>query len=305
MLALSPSGGLLAAPPRGPLAGRLHVEIARVAMAGLLLSSLTALWMTASTFDLLPDGGMPPAFPSAVSHETVMASADIAPLIATEADQMRALNFPYPGDATDVFPLKTNLGEGYIDQGPGALLAWADLSAWQSVSETIYMLHTGQSAATLGLALALMALGVPVMWVTGVLIGLAGRAARPRIRGNAPAATAQTIVPVGSEGGATWGFAATLHAALTEAGQTVHTTSLSAFAPRHHAGARRIQVLAASYGMATRRPRPRGSWTRWRRKRRSATSRSRCWALATAAFRPIAPSPPRYRRRRPQKAGPR
>ena len=40
---------------RGPLAGRLHVEIARVAVVGLLLSSVTALWMTASTFDLLPD----------------------------------------------------------------------------------------------------------------------------------------------------------------------------------------------------------------------------------------------------------
>ncbi len=42
---------------RGPLAGRLHVEIARIAVVGLVLSSATALWMTASTFDLLPDGG--------------------------------------------------------------------------------------------------------------------------------------------------------------------------------------------------------------------------------------------------------
>lgn len=45
------------APMRGPLAGRLHVEIARIAVIGLTLSSVTALWMTAATFDLLPDDG--------------------------------------------------------------------------------------------------------------------------------------------------------------------------------------------------------------------------------------------------------
>jgi len=47
-------------PMRGPLSGRLHVEIARLAVAGLLLSSATALWMTASTFDLLPDEAASP-----------------------------------------------------------------------------------------------------------------------------------------------------------------------------------------------------------------------------------------------------
>jgi sulfite reductase (NADPH) flavoprotein alpha-component len=68
MLVLSLSGAALVArraggwrhwfaPLRGPLAGRLHVEIARIAVVGLVLSSTTALWMTASTFDLLPDGG--------------------------------------------------------------------------------------------------------------------------------------------------------------------------------------------------------------------------------------------------------
>ena len=88
MLVLSLSGAALVArraggwrrwfaPLRGPLAGRLHVEIARIAVLGLVLSSVTALWMTASTFDLLPDGGAPPAFPTEVSGETGVALAGI------------------------------------------------------------------------------------------------------------------------------------------------------------------------------------------------------------------------------------
>jgi sulfite reductase (NADPH) flavoprotein alpha-component len=122
------------------------------------------------------------------------------------------------------------------------------MTGWERASETIYMLHTGQGAPTLGLVLGLMALGVPAMGATGVLVWLAGRRGRPRIHGNRPAGRAETILLVGSEGGSTWGFAATLHAALTEAGQSVHVGPMSAFAPARYGAARRIILLAATYG---------------------------------------------------------
>ena len=233
---------------RGPLAGRLHVEIARIAVVGLVLSSATGLWMTASTFDLLPDGGVLPADPAEVSGEIGFAPGQMAMLRQTPVADLRELSFPYPGDATDVFTLKTDRGTGYLDQGDGALLAWADLTGWERVSETIYILHTGQGAATLGLVLGIMALGVPAMGVTGVLVWLAGQRGRPRIRGNQPAGRAETVLLVGSEGGSTWSFAATLHAALTDAGQSVHVGPMSGFAPECYANAKRIILLAATYG---------------------------------------------------------
>lgn len=259
MLVLSVSGAALVArrvggvrhwfaPLRGPLSGRLHVEIARIAVIGLLLSSVTALWMTASTFELLPDGAAMPTFPADVSGEIGVTIANIPALAITPVTELRELSFPYPGDATDVFTLKTDRGTGYLDQGTGETLVWADLTGWERVSETIFMLHTGQGAASLGLVLGIMALGVPMMGITGVLIWLAGRRGRPRIRNNQPAARAQTILLVGSEGGSTWGFAATLHAALTEAGQRVHTAPMSAFALGRYIRAEQIIVLAATYG---------------------------------------------------------
>ncbi len=235
------------APLRGPLSGRIHVEIARVAVVGLMLSSATALWMTASTFDLLPDSAAP-AFTADVSGRTGLSPGAMDVLRSTPAGDLRELSFPYPGDATDVFTLKTDRGTGYLDQGTGALLSWTDLTGWQRVSETIYMLHTGQGAATLGVMLGLMALGVPAMGGTGVLLWVAGRRGRPRIRNNQPADRADTIVLVGSEGGSTWGFAATLHKALSEAGQRVHAAPLSAFDANKYARARQILVLAATYG---------------------------------------------------------
>ncbi|OWY04407.1 PepSY domain-containing protein [Thioclava sp. IC9] len=259
MLVLSVSGAMLVARRvggwrnwfsrlRGPLAGRLHVEIARVAVIGLIFSSVTSLWMTASTFALIPDGGPSLGVPAEVSGQTGASIADLGLLGTTPVSELRSLSFPYDGDATDVFTLKTDRGTGYLDQGTGTVLAWADLTAWQRVSETIYTLHTGQGAALLGAVLGLMALGVPVLGLTGVSIWLAGRRGRPRIRANQPAVRAETILLVGSESGSTWGFATTLHAALRAAGQSVHIAPMSSFAPERYARADRIIVLAATYG---------------------------------------------------------
>jgi sulfite reductase (NADPH) flavoprotein alpha-component len=172
----------------------------------------------------------------------------MAALQDVPVDALRKLSFPYAGDAQDVFTLSTDAGTGLIDQGTGELLSWADLTPWQQVSETIYMLHTGQGAATLGLVLGLIALSVPVMGATGALIWVAGRRGRPRLRDNAPAGRAQTVILVGSEGGSTWGFAATLAHALRDAGQAVHIAPMSAFGPARHPQAERFLILAATYG---------------------------------------------------------
>lgn len=88
------------------------------------------LWMTASTFDLLLDGGAGLTIPTTVSGDTGTAITDMELLATTPVAELRELAFPYPGDATDVFTLKTDRGTGYLDQGTGALLAWADLTAW-------------------------------------------------------------------------------------------------------------------------------------------------------------------------------
>ncbi|MGB8621539.1 MAG: PepSY domain-containing protein [Paracoccaceae bacterium] len=233
---------------RGPLSGRLHTEFARLSVAGLLFSALTALFMTAGTFGLIPrqEGG--PALPAATSGQTGMSPAQMEPLRDLPLSQLRDLTFPYPDDATDVFTVKTDRGEGYLDQGTGEMLAWSGFGPWQRLSETIYMLHTGRGAWALGLILGLMALGAPVMAATGTILWWNGRRARPRLRGNAAPARADTVILVGSEGGSTWGFAAALHKALTAAGHRVHAVPLGRFAPTRYSAAERIIVMTATYG---------------------------------------------------------
>lgn len=259
MLVLSLSGMLLVArraggwrrwlaPLKGPLAGRLHVEIARVAVAGLMLSSATALYMTAATFGMVPDQQPTLPVPATVSGNTGVKPAAIDFLQGTPVSGLREFSFPAADDPTDVFTIRTDAGSGYIDQGSGALLGWQALSGWQRVSETIYMLHTGQGAPVLGLVLGLLALGVPLMGATGTLVWLGNRRSRPRLPGNAALAKADTVILVGSEGGSTWGFAATLHKALRDAGQHVHAAPLARFDAGKLGHAHRVIILAATYG---------------------------------------------------------
>ncbi len=235
------------APLRGSLSGRLHVEIARLSLAGLMLSSATALFLSASGFGLLPDAPAPLAA-GTPSGQAPAPVAGIAALADTPVDTLRELTWPYPGDPADVFTLKTASGTALIDPGTGTVLGAAPRTLWQRLGDTVLMLHTGRGAAGLGLLLGLSALGVPVMAGTGLATWLAGSRGRPRLRGTVPAGRATTVVLVGSETGSTWGFAATLTSALTAAGETVHAAPLSAFEPGRYRAARRILILTATWG---------------------------------------------------------
>lgn len=233
---------------RGPAMGRVHVEISRWAVPGLLLSALTALFMFANTFELLPVDPEGAGVPDVVSGQVGFALGDMAALKDTPVAMLRDLTFPYAGDATDVFTLQTDAGEGYIDQGTGKMLVWTDAGPWQRIYEFIYMLHTGQGAWWLGLILGLAALGVPVLAVTGSLQWWKAWRSQPHLRGAVMASHAETVILVGSEGGTTWGFAACLLHALKDAGQAVHVASMAGFAPARYSHAKRIIVLAATYG---------------------------------------------------------
>ena len=236
------------APARGTFSTRLHVDIGRFAMVGLIIAPATAIFMAMGTFDILPQQTANPPFPAEVSGKMGVALADVAALADIPVSQLRSLKFPYVDDPSDVYTLTTDQGEGFIDQGTGVMLAWEDAGSWQKVNEFIYLLHTGQGAWFWGLLLGLMVLGAPVLTVTGVILWWVARRSRPTLPKGVPATRADTIILVGSEGGSTWGFAGTLMSGLIAHGHHVHTTAMSRFDPAKYLKAKQIIVLAATYG---------------------------------------------------------
>jgi sulfite reductase (NADPH) flavoprotein alpha-component len=259
MLLMAVSGAMLVArrmggwrhwfaPQRRGVAGRWHTMLARVAVAGLLISSLTGLFMVAATFSLTPDDAANPAFPATVSGLSPLPPQDLPALQAIPVADLRDLTFPVANDPTDAYAVTTSTGSGYVDPGNGALLVWADNGPWQAAWEWAYLLHTGDGAALWGLILGLMVLTVPALAVTGALIWWRAWQSRPRLAGMVAADKAQTVILVASEGGTTWGFATTLAQALQTAGQGVHLAALSSFAPDRYRTAKRVIVMAATWG---------------------------------------------------------
>lgn len=259
MVALAISGAMLLAarlggwrqllgPVRGTLSQRLHVELGRAALLGLLLSALTGTYLSATTFGLAPEGvEAEPEFPLEVSGGPPAAIDTLAALKATDLSDLRELVYPYPDDPMDFYSLGTNQGAGYIDQASGEWLSYQPHDAAHRLHEFIYMLHTSEGLWWLGLILGLAALAVPVMAVTGPLIWWKRQRSKPKLAANSGPNAADSVILVGSESSATWGFAKTLHDSLTQAGQRVHTAPMNRLAPQYR-GAKRLFILTATYG---------------------------------------------------------
>lgn len=237
----------LAGRVRGSLPQRLHAVTGRVVLVVLMLSSLTALYMSAATFGLVtlePD--QEPDVVSVPGAQPAPSAAQLPLLQGLRVGDLRRLNFPDATDPEDTWKVTTAQGQGWVDRYSGRTLAWQDATSAQRVHDLALLLHTGAGAWVWALPLGAAAACIPLFWVTGVMLWWRARSLRPRVADNSAPAGADTLIFVASETGSTWGFALALHAALVRAGHRVRTDSLEHF--QAGAAARRILVLAATYG---------------------------------------------------------
>ena len=232
----------------GAISPRLHAEIARAAALALLLSALTAVWMSALRFELLPEAVEQEAdFTQSVVALPPAPIGTLPALQQVDLQDLHQLIFPFRADPLDVYTLRTHQGSGYVDQASGQWLSYADYGNTATLQNFIMELHTGEAYWWLGLLLGLAALTVPVLTITGILIWWQRQRAKPQLTGNTPRHLADTIVLVGSETNTTWGFAKSLLEGLTAAGCRVHVAPMNELA-HHYAKARRLLILTATYG---------------------------------------------------------
>lgn len=237
----------LTARVRGSLAQRIHVVAGRVVLAVLCLTSLTALTMSASTLGLVAlDAGSEPEVLSVVSGKPAVPGAQLAPLQSLAVRDFLKLNFPGATDPEDTWKVTTVQGQAWIDRYSGQMLAWQQASLAQRVYDYAVVLHTGEAAWPWAVVLGLVGASVLLFWLSGVVIWWQARRQASHVTGNTPLAQADILIFVASEGGSTWGFAQTLHDALSQGGHRVHTSALENF--RTTAATRQVLVLAATYG---------------------------------------------------------
>lgn len=232
---------------RGNGDSRVHSELARLAVIGLLLSALTGSYMSALRFGVLPEpGNSEPSFPREVAGGEQAPVGSLQALKNTDLNNLRELVFPFPGDPRDVYSLSTRQGAGFIDQSTGRFLKYKSTSANNQIVDWITSLHTAEGLWWLGLPLGLAALTVPVLSVTGIRVWWSRRSSGA-IQDNGDAADADAVILVGSETNATRGFAKNLHEQLSRSGRCVHSADMNESA-EDYPKASLLFVLTSTYG---------------------------------------------------------
>lgn len=235
-------------PISGSGSPRIHAELARFAIIGLLLSALTGSYMSAMRFGLLPEGiHTEPSFPAQVSGGIPAPADSLSALKSVDINELRELVFPYPNDPEDVYSLSTTRGSGFIDQSTGELLQYESRSAGNQFQHWMVRLHTGEGLWWLGLILGIAALTVPVLSFTGLQIWWQRRSSAISLGENASIEAADTVILVGSEGNTTWGFAMDLQNKLNLAGKKVHCAPMNDLA-EHYPKANALFILTSTYG---------------------------------------------------------
>ncbi|MEO6013133.1 MAG: PepSY domain-containing protein [Devosia sp.] len=233
---------------QGRVFERLHAISGRLCLLPLLFMALTGFYLTLVTFAVIPNGQeTPPAIPESVAELDPVAPGTLHGLRDIPFASIKSVIYPIAGDWFDAFSVTTGSDHVFIDQFTGDVLSQQPLRPGQIGLEWIKALHTGEGMAPLAAVLGLSALSVPVFAFSGIAVWLGGRRrAGARSRGNVAATLADIVVLVGSENGASWGFARHLAEQLAALGRKVHLDALGSFAEYPEANA--VLVLTSTYG---------------------------------------------------------
>ena len=159
----------LAGRVRGSLLQRIHVISGRFLVAVLLLSSITALYMSAATFSLVTvERDAEPTMSNVDVHADLPGHE--LPLPKLLVAELRKLNFPYRDDPEDSWKVVTDRGAGWIDRHTGQTPAWEDALGAKCPRLGV-LLHTGEGTVVWALVLATLGASIPVFWVSGLMRG--------------------------------------------------------------------------------------------------------------------------------------
>jgi len=241
---------------KGTPSQKIHTELSRLTLIVILTSSLTALYLSATTFSIIPESSAPELdYPVRMQMLTAEPVISLSALQSVDATQLVVLEFPYAGDLESVYSLETQSGLGYIDPTSGLWLDCQNHSNFYQISQFISALHTGEGMGLWTIFLALTSLTLPIISISGVVIWFRkkvnaaafGKADTRSMQNFVSSQEASIVILAGSEGLSTWRFAQEFAQALIAAGNQVHLNNMNQVEATY-ANATHVFLMTSTYG---------------------------------------------------------
>jgi len=225
-----------------------HSVVARWALLGLLVLATSGIYLAASSQGWISDGqDADLAYPESTYAAPAAELGSLSALRNLGLSDLRELEFPSDSQEANYYTVRTATGEGFVNASSGQWISYQPHGFARYLYETFYELHTGAHSPLWSLILAATSLACLFLSGSGLLAWWRRQRLARLLPNNAPAAQAETIVLVGSQGGSTWAYARQLHSQLVASGMRVHSASMNQLQPSYPQ-AKRLLLLTATYG---------------------------------------------------------
>ena len=226
---------------------RYHVLLSRWMLVPILLIASSGVYLSAEKFNLLPNPELRPVPANESSVERGMSESGLPVLFdGIRLGEVREMEFPFSDDPEEYYLIALQDREIQVTRGTGAITSEMALPLVTLASRFSMAVHTGEGSVVWSLVLLLASASILFFMYTGFAMTLR-RIRKTRVRlPLAKGDNCDVALLVGSETGATFGFARQLARALVRSGQKIFLAEMNEYS--HFPRARHLIVLTATYG---------------------------------------------------------
>ncbi len=219
-----------------------HVIIGRYALIPIIIVTLSGVYLSLEKFSLLPSNKNV----HVLVKNSNLKKIDVSTFKTLTLGDIQYIEFPFSDADDDYFVLKLNNKELHISQYNKEIVSEKKDNLFALASSWSMTLHTGQGSILWSLVLLLTSICILFFMYSGFAITLNRRKNNTKIKNKFSKDAAEYIILVGSETGATFGYAKLLYKALIKEEKTVFISELNKYS--NYKKAKHLVVLTSTYG---------------------------------------------------------
>nr|WP_295922396.1 PepSY domain-containing protein [uncultured Dyadobacter sp.] len=223
-----------------------HVVLGRLSLIPIFIVALTGTYLSLARFGLVETSYQAAEVDfDGIKDKPARKTADFEIFKQTRIADVRTIEFPFSEDVEDYYTLKLQDRELTLNQITGDILTEVRYPTTALLTELSLDLHTGRHNAIWAILLALASGNILFFIYSGFAITFKRRAGRMKNRHTAE--ESEFIILVGSENGATLGYANVICQQLIADGRTAFVGELNDYT--HYPKASHLIVMTATYGL--------------------------------------------------------